>query len=520
MKKMFKIKQIGAGAALAALMMAGAWLTTACSSDEAIVDEKNTPADNGIVKFTATLAPKNDASGTRAITPGTDSNSKEILNVAWKKDEEIAVYYLKNDGTHATAKAIVQSIDPTTHVATIATVDGHHIENPQNNSTAEFIYPYSLATNDGKIDNSKLRNQQTGELTYSGSGDDNSISKNYDAATGSGTIVVSGATASVSDHVKMKNQCCIGKFNIVIPNPSAEATHYNVTIAFTGGITYNLSMVPKDRINSLYVAMLPVTTATTATITVEEMKSSDGGVTGNMIIYYSKDFTGVKLEAGKFYRSISINYPPRITGDYHSTITIPDGGTVILYGVNIDVSTGPGIKCEGNATIILEGNNIVKGIQAGPAGTTLTIRGNGNLTANGGSDAAGIGGGFDECGNITISGGTVTANGGSNAAGIGSGFDECGNITISGGTVTATGGENAAGIGSGMRGTCGDITIYNTVTKVTATKGKNAPYSIGKSENAKCGEINIGGISYYSDHFQNNGASYLATSPLVYQPSH
>ena len=40
MKIMFKIKQISACTGFAALLMAGALLTTACSSDEAIVENK------------------------------------------------------------------------------------------------------------------------------------------------------------------------------------------------------------------------------------------------------------------------------------------------------------------------------------------------------------------------------------------------------------------------------------------------------------------------------------------------
>ena len=55
----------------------------------------------------------------------------------------------------------------------------------------------------------------------------------------------------------------------------------------------------------------------------------------------------------------------------------------------------------------------------------------------------------------------------------------CSKNAVNGGTVTATGSKYGAAIGSGYRSTCGDITIANTVTKVMATKGTDAPNTIG-----------------------------------------
>ncbi len=272
------------------------------------------------------------------------------------------------------------------------------------------------------------------------------------------------------------------------------------------------------------------------------------------------------------------------TGGADTHVVIANGATVTLRDVDITGITNDyyhkwaGITCEGNATIILEGENSVKGgkerwpgVQPGPSGTTLTIRGDGsltaasnyvgagiggyyfegaysqtlgnivieggNITAKGGSQGAGIGGsdqcgigditisggniiaiagslaagigtGISNSGAITITGGTVTATGGENAAGIGSGMaGNCGAITISGGTVTATGGENAAGIGGGKgwiesgsyaeyysRYTCGNITITNSVTSVTATAGANAPNCIGAGSASICGTVTIGGV--------------------------
>lgn len=173
----------------------------------------------------------------------------------------------------------------------------------------------------------------------------------------------------------------------------------------------------------------------------------------------------------------------------------------------------------------------------------ITITG-GKVVATGGVGAAGIGAGqgcdrTSTCGDILISGGEVTAIGGQYAAGIGSGMGRafstsspvsygytsqsiCGNITISGGTVTARGGEGgpyygntnpvgAAAIGTGAtannvgdapdraKSSCGEITILNTVTRVTATKASDATNCIGKnhSENpGTFGTITIGETTY------------------------
>ena len=171
-------------------------------------------------------------------------------------------------------------------------------------------------------------------------------------------------------------------------------------------------------------------------------------------------------------------------------ITIADGATVTLSGAVINGtndSSWAGLTLAGDGTIILSGENTVKGfyeVYPGifvPENKTLTIQGSGSLTASSNGWGAGIGVGYEIA---------------------------CGNITIEGGTVSATGGRFAAGIGGGSSTSGGAITIANTVTKVTATKGENATISIGASYNGSCGTVTIGG---------NVGA--ITESPYTYQPS-
>ncbi len=181
---------------------------------------------------------------------------------------------------------------------------------------------------------------------------------------------------------------------------------------------------------------------------------------------------------------------------------------------------GKTLTIQGSGSLTASSNGYVAGIGGGfqiDCGN-IVIQG-GNITATGGDHAAGIGcGAAGKCGNISISGGTIVANGGTSAAGIGSSTeadgssDECGSITISGGTIEATGGESAAGIGSGKDSKCGAITITSgdKKTSVSATKGTDAIYSIGKGgSRASCGTITIGDTEYYNSTSGNWASTEL-----------
>ena len=270
---------------------------------------------------------------------------------------------------------------------------------------------------------------------------------------------------------------------------------------------------------------------------------ADKEVEAGKIYNISRSVSPIISLSGRTYLDEELVIPDGyiVTGSataYSCKVAVAAGATVTLRDVvndnwSLDPSSAcPGIRCIGDATIILEGNNTVKGggTYAGiyvPEGKTLTIRGTGSLTVTGGSGGgAGIGGNATDanCGSIVISGGTITATGGSHGAGIGLGYSsgcEFGDITISGGTVTATGCDEAPGIG-GPYAYFQNITITDGVTKVTVNKGSGSTYSIGTSEiddMEYCGAITIGGTVYLNGgNFENGGDSYLQTSPLVYQP--
>ncbi len=494
--------------AVAALSVSAAFLAS-CSKSETTPQ----PEEPRTIQFTATLAPK--AEGTKAITIGTDGDNKEILNVAWKANEEIAIYYEKTDGTFDTATANINAVDPGTGVATISA----SLPAAKNGSPAKFVFPASLATSTGDINESQLLNNQNGLLRT----DTKNISKNFDAATATGTISVNGNEASVNGSVKMENQVCICKMTLTFEKPQSTESGQSgandktqagstLTIAVGDERTYTITspFTANDQMTSrpfqtddvIYVAMLPIASQTVTF-------SSD---------WFSKTSENVTLEAGKFYRNLPIKctYNPirdlssgNITaydGDTiiqtvqtnHNSITIVDGATVTIRDIHYS-SVSSGINCEGSATIILEGTNYIHAddqpaiwIKTG----SLTIKGNGSLNASSSRDSPAIGG--------------DRPNG------------ACGDIIIAGGTIEARGGSYSSAIGGARTSMCLNITITNEVTRVTAYKGDDAPYSIGPGSGGFImGSITIGDTVYHNgSSFQNGGETYLAQSPLVYEPQH
>ena len=215
-----------------------------------------------------------------------------------------------------------------------------------------------------------------------------------------------------------------------------------------------------------------------------------------------------------------------LDGNY--MISIADGAVVYLKDITIEGTSDSdykwaGITCPGDATFVLEGTNVVRGFASNNPGVyiaenkTLTITGTGSLTASSNGYGAGIGASYtygQNCGNIVIKGGTINATGGYGAAGIGGAYlRKSGNITITGGTITATGGYGAPGIGGGYRGTSGGrITITNTVTSVTATKGSsgNPDDCIGKGAYSSCAGVTIKDVLYWNgSSYQNNGQNII-----------
>ena len=191
------------------------------------------------------------------------------------------------------------------------------------------------------------------------------------------------------------------------------------------------------------------------------------------------------------------------TTDYRFGLS--GSSTAVLSNVHIEWS-GRCVNCVQNNTsyitlkdgttnkLISTGDNALR---VGDAGTTLIINGEsagtGTLVAQGGSGYAAIGGGNDNT-NKT-----------------------CGNIEIQSGIIEAKGGYYAPAIGADKGAACGNITISNNVTYLTAKKGSDATDCIGRGSSGSCGTVTIGGVVYYDGSaYKNNGNTYLVSDELAY----
>jgi hypothetical protein len=511
-------------------MAALALAMAACSSeDNEILQNTQQP---GTMHFTATIAAPSGDATTRTVY----TEDGTTINVKWAVGDQIA---LVHNGVVDVAE--VKTVDDVTGKATI---EADFTGSPSDNDDVYLAYPADAVVSatpyetfpftPNPITFDKVKNNQDGTLEY--------IQNNLDLRMGSGKLAVSGSDVTLKESVSIPSLICIWKLtlqdNAATPNAlnatqlkfkNNTATQAKATS--TAKSVYYLCVVPS------FIPDASGTFSFEATVGEDTYTFWRTGLSLTAGKYYQST---VKMAKPTDLSTISSDYQVKngevLTGTLGSNvkISIADGATVMLKDVTItnlgNNCDWAGINCPGDATLVLEGtNDVCAGRNGGgynnypgiyiASGKTLTIQGDGtltaysngtnpmgagigggnaiacgnivinsgNITATGGGGAASIGGGDEggTCGTITINGGTVEATGGDCAAGIGGGKSAgCGNITISGGTVTAKGGFFAAGIGGGMsNGTCGTITIKSTVTKVTATKGSYAPYSIGSGGN-------------------------------------
>ena len=535
-----------------AVLIASAATFAACSGDEDILNERtnNQTEKQG---YTMTVqATKSDAQ-TRGL-----SLDGKTLNVKWNEGEE--VYVVQQEDNYPLGYYVLGKLTatPDTEDQTKATLTGTLTIAPTHQRDIVF-YLHSA--------NMDYRGQ-TGVLLS----DDNSIEKKYDYAMAIARWDVSGEfsvdeqnkTVSVPGGLKFTSYQSIVKFTLQDKKGNAiKAKSLTISgVRHPGTIdvdniyhywnydgTYEegpLTITPATPTSEIYAAIRSSYSNVRFTLTAIDEKD----------VRYTYEKTDVKFEYGQYY-SISVkmkdtkvdlstlteNYVAKdgdiLMGELKKNIkvSIADGATVTLRDLSIEGVKGEygdkypwaGITCEGNATIVLEGNNTAKGfddVYPGiyvPEGKTLTITGDGSLTASSNGNGAGIGAGNNmACGDIVIEGGTITATGGSGCAGIGgAGSGNCGNITITGGTIEATGQQSAPGIGAGDQARCGNITIENTVDMVTATAGNVAYYSIGvPASGGTCGTITIGDTQYYdgTNYASEDLQNALKASPFIYKP--
>ena len=539
-------------------MAALALVMAACSSEDNAL-ENATPVKPGLIPFSATVAPLSGATTRTVYTPGTDGESKPIINVAWKEGDQIYITRLSPDfGTAGTVTVGEPNGDGSAPLSgNISGTDGSEIE---------AQYPASAASD--WLTFTEKYNAQDGTLS--------GIQDNLDYRKGTGEISVIGGKATLADKLQMKSQIAIWK--LTLQNTSGASL--NATkVTIKDGSDIIAATTDISATSEVYMAVPFNTSPTTFDNLTIEATTADG-------IYTYAAPIAVNLSHSTYYQSTvkmakaAPSYDKEMNlSTTSSDVTVPEGehwlikgyaqdicvtigngATVTLNGVEFFMDDSkPCIKCSGDATIIIadETTNTLTasgsysgGIQAGPTGKTLTIKGNtgvltvaidhttdaaaigaydgtacGDIVIEGGvinatsQNGAAIGACYKApCGNITISGGTVTAKAGGaddcSGVGIGGHYDTaCGNIKITGGTVTATG-FNEPGIGGDNL--CGDITISGGTVK--ATKGEYADMCIGlSSDYGTCGTITIGGTVYWNgSNYQNDGDTYLTQDQIIY----
>lgn len=499
----------------------------ACSSDNDLVTNANVSEPSTVRTITFTAGPLGGDAETRA----TLTDKRTTIQSAWEVDDVVGVTYTNEEGKQFTTGKVTAV---TEGVATISA----EIEGKLVNGNSFFLnYPAFDNEQYATFTNSMLTNQ-IGTLE--------DIQDNWAYFNGSADVSDNAAPANI----KMRSRSAIWKLTfksngtditedikslkIQWEDKDKNSFTYTVTPSSQEAIYVSLSDSYTPNADSEFQPVITLTATTK-----DDKKyviTKNAKTTFGWGKFYQSEIAFTDLSA------ITENYTAKdgetLTGTLSENVklSVADGATVTLSNVTVEGSDNsynehPGIKCLGDATIILTGENTVTGTHNGsgiyvPQNKTLEIKGSGSLTASSSSSGAGIGAYYSgyACGNIWIQGGTITATGGEMFAGIGGGDqgDSCGNITISGGTVNATGGKYAAGIGTG-RGTrsshssCGDIFIGGDVIKVVANKGDDAPYSIGRGysderidgeeEYSECGTITIDGVEYEQSYF--NVDSYV-----------
>ncbi len=314
----------------------------------------------------------------------------------------------------------------------------------------------------------------------------------YIGGSGTDNITIGeGATVTIGSHLQMQyaSIICSGNATIIL----ADGTITKITDGRIKAGPENTTLTIKGNTGELDIEARNSSGAA--------IGASDGAACGNIVIE-----GGIITAKGAMAAGIGASNAKC------GNIVIKGGEITATGGANGGAGIGGGnegscgnIEISGGTVTATGGTNAGAGIGGGNEGSCGNIEiSGGTITATGGANAgAGIGGCDNgTCGTITISGGTVVAEGGTDGAGIGGGYEgTCGKITINGGTVKAKGGSDAAGIGSGsgydseVGASCGTITITSGVTSVTATKGSDAPNSIGAGHDGTCGTVTIDGVA-------------------------
>ena len=507
---------------LAVLLIAGAVLT-ACSSDDSIVtDQSANPTTSKTYTMTITASKGGDNTMRGLSLDG------KTLNVKWNEGEEVIV--AQDETTIGTLTAQASSSGTTTLTGEVTGLD-------PNKDVSFYLHSVNRRYNDIYDGLNHIYWEQKGVLQKPAEERDHSIETNYDFAActvSKEKISINGNEISVAGGIALASRQAIVKFTLLDQDGNALDDVYRLKIKTPKGnyLTLTSSYMNAPELGGEFYAEVASTNEVFMAVELNGKQDLrliayiDKGDAHDEYYFYDRE--NVEFKNGKYYE-ITVKMKPGVYIDHYGytynakngdvlfgnntdiQIKIAAGATVTLHDIHI--ADDSYIDCQGDATIILEGENSICAAKNNPAiwvdqDKTLTIKGTGSLDAENEGWAAAIGGGETlPCGNIVIESGTIVAKGGERSSGIGSGGHDadgigatvaeqyaettCGNITITGGNITAMGDGYGAGIGCGGRGTCGNITI--TGGTIIATGGEQDSAGIGGANASICGKITITG---------------------------
>ena len=339
---------------MAALAVVGA-VVTGCSSDDNIADGQQPATPDNIVTVTTTVG-LGDADGgtTRALTIDYDAKT---LKKTFAVGDQVALVYEDTSNERVLAASQALTADDISADGKSAKLT-FTLTNPKDDQTVEYYYPASLVSLN-----------ESGNIVVPIATQDGTLAdvERHDYAYKSDYM--SGTTLP---SVTLENKFAIVAFTLKDADGTNDITSTITGMTIKAGAE-NYTVTRTAAAGPIYVIMRPVTAEQTIAIT-----ATDG--TNN----YIKTLTGKAYAANNFYQQglrmipganlsvVTANYTAKngetLTGTLTANvmISIADGATVTLDGATINGEKSSsyhwaGITCLGDATIILTGENTVKG---------------------------------------------------------------------------------------------------------------------------------------------------------------
>jgi len=263
-------------------MAALALVMAACSSNDDMIQQQPAQPQGKKMHFTATIEAPNSTTRT-VYTPDKDANNKDIIKVAWKEGDEIALI-------HGGVKDVVTIGTPNADGS--APISGD-ITVGANDETVVLAYPAAAvysATHYGTFPFTP--NPTCWDKAHAQDGTLEFIQNNIDFRMGSGKLSVSGdpATASLKESVKMPSMISIWKLTLQ-DNTSAALSATAVKVKANGELVAGATSTAKS---AYYLCMVP-SFIPEGDLVIEATVGSD--------TYTYTKAGGVSLTVGKFYQS-------------------------------------------------------------------------------------------------------------------------------------------------------------------------------------------------------------------------